>query len=450
MIFRVPSYYDKFRCIADKCQDSCCIGWEIDIDEDTADYYRSVEGSFGKRLKEHMVTDEDESLVDGEDFEEPVTHFTLRENGWCPFLNEHKLCDICMELGEEALSEVCTEFPRFTMEYENVREKVLSLSCEEVGRLVFSNPEKITWNEREVCEDFAEIHDEEALDETADTDEEAIELDGKATDYDEEEDEIWAEAFELEQIRAEATAILQNRSKPVFVRAAEYLCYCERMQRALDAPGRSGQLAVDSVADDRALLETGSAPEERELLEVDSEADEGVLLEAGSVSGASEAQAYEDFLARLDSYDKLEVLDGTWEQVKRDLRDTFTAENYLASRRAFLENQREREYEYEHLLVYFTHRYFMRAYYDANIRQKAQFAVASVLVIRDMDVMRYLKNQGTFTLVDRIINAKIYSKEVEHSEENLELLAEEFQFEEVFSVKALLDQIGNGVLLKGM
>lgn len=394
MIFRVPSYYDKFRCIADKCQDSCCIGWEIDIDEDTADYYRSVEGSFGKKLKEHMVTDE-----------EPVTHFTLRENGWCPFLNEHKLCDICIELGEEALSEVCTEFPRFTMEYENVREKVLSLSCEEVGRLVFSNPEKITWSEREVCEDFAEI-------------------------YDDEDCELWAEASRLEQIGAEATAILQNRSKPVFVRAAEYLCYCERMQRALDAPGRSG-LLVESASDERALLEMGSEPEER------------ALLEAGSEPEESEAQAYEDFLARLDSYDKLEVLDETWEQVKRDLRDTVTADNYLTSQRTFLENQREREYEYEHLLVYFTDRYFMRAYYDANIREKAQFAVASVLVIRDMDVMRYLKNQGTFTLADRIINAKIYSKEVEHSEENMELLSEEFQFEEVFSVKALLRQIGN-------
>lgn len=413
MIFRVPSYYDKFRCIADKCQDSCCIGWEIDIDEDTADYYRSVEGSFGKKLKEHMVTDEDGSLadggenpMDGEDFEESVTHFTLRENGWCPFLNEHKLCDICIELGEEALSEVCTEFPRFTMEYENVREKVLSLSCEEVGRLVFSNPEKITWSEREVCEDFAES-------------------------YDDEEGELWAEASELEEIRAEATAILQNRSRPVFMRAAEYLCYCERMQRALDAPGRSGLLEVDSAPDERALLEAGSVPEER------------ALLETGSVPEESEAQAYEDFLARLDSYDKLEVLDGTWEQVKRDLRDAFTADNYLTSQRAFLENQREREYEYEHLLVYFTHRYFMRAYYDANIRQKAQFAVASVLVIRDMDVMRYLKNQGTFTLADRIINAKIYSKEVEHSEENMELLSEEFQFEEVCSVKALLHQLGN-------
>ena len=85
----------------------------------------------------------------------------------------------------------------------------------------------------------------------------------------------------------------------------------------------------------------------------------------------------------------------------------------------------------------------MRAYYDANIREKAQFAVTSVLMIRDMDVMRYLKNQGTFTLADRIINAKIYSKEVEHSEENMEILSEEFQFEEVCSVKALLRQIGN-------
>ena len=27
-----PNYYPAFRCIADKCRHSCCIGWEIDID----------------------------------------------------------------------------------------------------------------------------------------------------------------------------------------------------------------------------------------------------------------------------------------------------------------------------------------------------------------------------------------------------------------------------------
>lgn len=125
MILRVPFYYKEFHCIADACKDSCCIGWEIDIDEDTFDYYKSIEGDFGKRLRSHMVS-------------EDVNSFVLEKNGWCPFLNEKKLCDICIELGEEALSEVCTEYPRFTVVYGNVMEKALSLSCEEASRILFT------------------------------------------------------------------------------------------------------------------------------------------------------------------------------------------------------------------------------------------------------------------------------------------------------------------------
>ena len=37
-----PNYYDKFKCIADKCRHSCCIGWEIDIDDDTMELYNSI------------------------------------------------------------------------------------------------------------------------------------------------------------------------------------------------------------------------------------------------------------------------------------------------------------------------------------------------------------------------------------------------------------------------
>ena len=50
MILRVPSYYKTFQCIADKCEHSCCIGWEIDIVEDSYDYYMGIEGAFGERL----------------------------------------------------------------------------------------------------------------------------------------------------------------------------------------------------------------------------------------------------------------------------------------------------------------------------------------------------------------------------------------------------------------
>ena len=32
-----PGYYKRFACIASKCRHSCCVGWEIDIDPETAD-----------------------------------------------------------------------------------------------------------------------------------------------------------------------------------------------------------------------------------------------------------------------------------------------------------------------------------------------------------------------------------------------------------------------------
>lgn len=372
MILRVPSYYKEFRCIADRCKDSCCIGWEIDIDEDTFSYYKNVEGAFGERLRAHMVTEECNS-------------FALAKNGWCPFLNEKKLCDICIELGEEALCEVCTEFPRFTMEYENVREKILSLSCEEVGRLVFSSDEKIAWEEFKIADEFDDEWEDDEKPQVA--------------------------ASVLETVRAHALEILQNRKKPVFERAAEYLLYCEQMQQELYGC-HSGMMSVPRA-------------EEKQQEKMNN----------------GDTRAYRDFLARMESYEQMEVLDETWIHVKDELLTGFSEGNYRKAQSVFLEEFRAREYEYEHLLVYFTNRYFMRAYYDANVLSKAKFAVVSVLTIRDMDVWRYLQNDGKFTLEDRIDTARIYSKEVEHSEDNMEMLADDLQFEEVFETERLIGQL---------
>lgn len=390
MVLRVPSYYKDFQCIADRCQDSCCIGWEIDIDEDTFSYYKSIGGAFGERLRAHMEMEECNS-------------FTLRENGWCPFLNEKKLCDICIELGEEALCEVCTEFPRFTMEYEKVREKVLCLSCEEAGRLVFSSDEKITWEEREIADEY------DAAWESEDADEAEIPC---VEAWEEEVPEIPAET--LERVRTQAVAILQDRSKPIAERVAEYLLYCQQMQQELYGCISSAWQEVLEERRERARK----------------------LLHSQTAEGA-----YRDFLSRMDAYEKLEVLDTAWTQVKEELLSGFSIENYQSMQREFIQCQKAREYEYEHLLVYFTNRYFMRAYYDANILTKAKFAVAGMLMIRDMDVMRFCRNGGVFALSDRIDTARIYSKEVEHSEENMETLADDLQFEDVFEVERLLEQL---------
>ena len=57
---------------------------------------------------------------------------------------------------------------------------------------------------------------------------------------------------------------------------------------------------------------------------------------------------------------------------KKRLRAAFHEDNYLECIQNFHIAQQGREYEYEHLLVYFTFRYFMRSYYDDNILNKAQ------------------------------------------------------------------------------
>lgn len=123
MIYRTPEYYRRFRCIAGDCRDSCCIGWEIDIDSETAGYYASVGGEFGDRLRD--------SISGGS--------FVLAGNDRCPFLNGCGLCDIYTELGEEHLCQICTDHPRYYEWFGKVKEGGIGMCCEEAARLILSS-----------------------------------------------------------------------------------------------------------------------------------------------------------------------------------------------------------------------------------------------------------------------------------------------------------------------
>ena len=51
-----PKYYKNYNCLAEKCNDSCCsAGWEIDIDKKSLDYYNTISGDIGKKLKENII-----------------------------------------------------------------------------------------------------------------------------------------------------------------------------------------------------------------------------------------------------------------------------------------------------------------------------------------------------------------------------------------------------------
>lgn len=118
-----PEYYKKFKCIADKCKHSCCIGWEIDIDGKTLDRYMKTEGEFGERLKKNISKGEESCFV-------------LGEGERCPFLNENNLCDIYIELGEENLCQICSDHPRFRNFFDSRTELGVGLCCEAAVELI--------------------------------------------------------------------------------------------------------------------------------------------------------------------------------------------------------------------------------------------------------------------------------------------------------------------------
>ncbi len=125
-----PDYYNDFKCIADKCKHNCCIGWEIDIDEQSLPFYESVKGEFGKKLKAGISY-------------EGTPHFILSENERCPFLNQKNLCDIYTNLGKESLCQICKEHPRFYNELDDSIEAGLGLCCEEAARLIITKKDPV-------------------------------------------------------------------------------------------------------------------------------------------------------------------------------------------------------------------------------------------------------------------------------------------------------------------
>ena len=52
---------------------------------------------------------------------------------------EDKLCDICINLGENRLCKTCRMFPRITQDYGTFAEHTLSFACPEAVRLVLES-----------------------------------------------------------------------------------------------------------------------------------------------------------------------------------------------------------------------------------------------------------------------------------------------------------------------
>jgi len=120
-----PKYYKNFTCIADQCEHSCCIGWEIDIDGKTLKKYESLKSGYGNAISASICKD-------------GTPHFRLCAGDRCPHLDENGLCKIILNEGEDYLCDICREHPRF-YNYTKVAEVGLGMSCPEAARVILSS-----------------------------------------------------------------------------------------------------------------------------------------------------------------------------------------------------------------------------------------------------------------------------------------------------------------------
>lgn len=329
MIFRVPFYYNTFKCIADKCTDNCCIGWEIEIDSDTAKYYKSVGGAFGKRLSEN-ISEENSFIL---------------KNERCPFLNENNLCDIIINCGEEHLCQICRDHPRYFEWYGNIKEGGIGLSCEEGARLILTD-------------------DEHTLNESI---------------IDEVEEPVDEELF----------SVLLNAREKIFSLLDGEGTVKEKLCRVLDY-AEELQFHIDNRDTDAEYIPS---------------------------QGVGEA----DIRDIVSLYSDFEPIDAEWEKELSSL---------LSSDCSLGEVDAEEEKYMLNLCCYFIWRYFLKGVFDEEILSKVKLAVVSVLFIR-------LMAGSDASLSVWIEKSKLYSKEMEYSDENRELFYDYTYEKECLSTEAI-------------
>ncbi len=113
------SYLGRFQCLADKCEDTCCKGWGMQVDAERLKLYKEK----APELLEVVTTGE-------------TAHVMRRDEktGYCVKF-EDGLCGIQKKLGSDYLPDSCNFYPRITRQFGGELYMAGSISCPEIARL---------------------------------------------------------------------------------------------------------------------------------------------------------------------------------------------------------------------------------------------------------------------------------------------------------------------------
>lgn len=373
MLYVKPDYYNKFSCIADKCEATCCAGWQIVIDEDSLERYEAEDRLYGETLRQRI------------DWEEGV--FKQDSCKRCAFLKKNNLCEMYEQLGEESLCVTCTNYPRHIEEFENLREITLAISCPEVARIILEQKEPVSFLEEEKESEREEFED----------------FDPFFFSY-------------LEDARKLILAILQNRQLPVAVRVALIQSMAEEMQKIVEEGELFDFVDIFEKYEDESYLANAVREIEKELSIFYKDAGEyfryskaifGRLYELEYLS-----DDWENYLERCWG-----TLYGGDAQRYQDIYQRFHKWCFQAN-----SDSVNMEIILEQLLVYFIFTYFCGSVYDDNIIGKIKMSVDSVNIIYAMLAAKWIEQNEKLSSKDiqRIVYR--YSRELEHSDLNLEIM----------------------------
>lgn len=136
-------YLKHFKCIGGRCEDNCCIGWDVDIDHITFLKYQKVKDAEMKILFNQHIH------INTACYNPQINYAfaTLTPEKKCSFLNEAHLCKIHKNLGESYLSNVCATFPRIANRIDGVFEHSATVSCPEIARLLLRDASGMKWEQ---------------------------------------------------------------------------------------------------------------------------------------------------------------------------------------------------------------------------------------------------------------------------------------------------------------
>lgn len=234
MLSIFPKFYKNFLCKADKCKHSCCKGWEIDIDEETAGKYLAMTGELGAEIRQNIGKNEDSYF------------FKLTEDERCPFLQKNGLCKIILNIGEENICEICTMHPRFFTMIDDVELCGVGLSCEKTCELLLGDEKALVFyiedTEEEVS--FSEVlsviglnlpneMQEFSLAVNAENINKVLEIMAKTEPIDENWSKELSIMQDMDNVELKAKEYLENSDKNILNKIYKYILY-RQLERLVD------------------------------------------------------------------------------------------------------------------------------------------------------------------------------------------------------------------------